>query len=95
MSYLMSAETAAKIEAAGNDLGDVCLMLCAHRRGDRVRGFREAKWSAQAAMRANKAIRGIQSLVMFPDDRVALVKFGPRGGFTVVASIWDRKGRPV
>jgi hypothetical protein len=92
---LMTAKTAARVEAAGNDLGDVCALLSAHRRGQRLTPRREALARARHTIASNPAIAGLQLLVWNGDDSIELVKVGPRGGVKRIARIWDRFGNPV
>lgn len=91
---LMTAKTAAKVEAAGNDLGTVCLILSRHRRGEYAPRKREFIIRARASMRENRAIRSIQGVVWCGDDSVELLKVGCRGGLKRTP-IWDREGVPV
>lgn len=93
-TLLMTAKTAAKVEAEGNDLGDVCQLLSRHRRGERLPRKYEFIAKARHAMRENRSIRAIQGVVWCGDDSVELLKAGCRGGLKRIR-IWNHEGVPV
>lgn len=88
MTTLISAETANKIERAyGTDvLVQVAVDLSEVRRGKSLASFPEAHIGAKRTMRENRSVQSIVSLCQRGDDAIWLVKFGPRGGWSRIAS---------
>ncbi len=108
MSVLLSAAAAARIEAAGNDLGDICAMLSADRRargqglpGDIRPGqllpFKgEALTAARRALANDKAIRSLCILVRRADTgAVELLRVGKKGVWKRITCVWSAEGLPV
>lgn len=95
MSLLLSSASASRIEASGNDLAEICRTLSSERRTPTLPGKREAICGVRRMLSQNSAMRSADALVRCCDDSIELIRIGKRGGFKVIARVWNKEGLPV
>lgn len=98
MTTLLTAKTAARIEAAYGEgvMIEVAKAISAHRRGQHAICFRDALREGKRTMEHNSAIRSMQYVCMRADtDALWLIQVGRRGGWRRIAVLTNGKGEAV